>query len=400
MDIFHHPIWTQKAPSTSKTILNFKKPFHLARFFAAQNFIKLYKRELFVGVTGTVGKTTTVAAASIVLKQKMKVISTIPSLDPILNIPITLLKVKPNTKKVILEMGVEYPGEMDIYLNLVKPATAIVTSVAFQHSQFLGDLKGIAFEKGKLVKQLPKDGLAILNYDDPMVRKMAEETNAEVIYFGHDSQKAHVWAGNIKIENLKTTFELNYGVERVKIDYPLLGLHQTYPALAAAALGLSLGISLSSIKKALEKMEPQEHRLVALEGLGGSIILDDSYNGSPISVEAALDTLMKIPARRRIVVLGETRELGEFSEEQHRLIARALYRDRVDLILLGTGDAAFIADELSVLGFPTERMEVDCQNPQIARKLIKVLGKGDVCLVKGSRSLRLDEVVDRIIKKR
>ena len=109
---------------------------------------------------------------------------------------------------------------------------------------------------------------------------------------------------------------------------------------------------------------------------------------------------MRIPARRRIVVLGETKELGKFSEEQHRRIARALFRDRVDLVILGTGDANFIADELTVLGFPTERMEINCQNPQMARKLIKVLGKGDVCLIKGSRSLRLDEVVERVVKKK
>ena len=400
VDIFHHPIWTQKAPTTAKTIPFYKKPFHLARFYAAKTYAKAFPRDLFVGITGTVGKTTTTVAASLVLEQKMKVLSTVPSLDPILNIPITLLKVKPNIKKVILELGIEYPGEMDIYLSLVKPATAIVTNIAYQHSQFLGDLDGIASEKGKLVKQLPKKGLAILNYDDPMVRKMADETDAEVIFFGHDSKNSHVWAGNIKIENLRTTFELNYGVERVKVDYPLLGIHQTYPALAAAALGLSEGISLSAIKRALEQMEPQEHRLVALDGLNNSTILDDSYNGSPISVEAALDTLMRIPARRRIVVLGETKELGKFSEEQHRRIARALFRDRVDLVILGTGDANFIADELTVLGFPTERMEINCQNPQIARKLIKVLGKGDVCLIKGSRSLRLDEVVERVVKKK
>ena len=400
MDIFTHPIWDQIAPTTKQSISTFKKPFHLVRFFAARSYAKFFPREIFIGVTGTVGKTTTVAAANLVLGQKFKILSTTPSLDPILNIPITILKLKPNTKKVILEMGIEYPTEMDIYLKLVQPAVGIVTSIAYQHSQFLGDLANIAKEKGKLIRQLPKKGFAILNYDDLIVRKMADETEAEVIFFGTDQKHCHVWAGNIKIENLRTSFELNYGVERVRIDYPLLGFHQIYPALAAAALGLSSGLTLSTIKKGLEKVEPQDHRLVPIEGMNGSTILDDSYNGSPVSVEAALDTLNRIPARRRIVVLGETKELGKFSEEQHRQIGRLIYKHRVDLVLLGTGDANFIATELTTLGFPSDRMEINCQNPQITRKLIKVLGKGDVCLIKGSRSLRLDEVVKKVVKKK
>lgn len=355
---------------------------------------------MFVGVTGTVGKTTTVSAVKLVLSQKFKVLSTSPNLDPILNIPLTLLRVQPKFKKVLLEMGVEYPGEMDLYLSLVRPASAIVTSVALQHSEFLGDKISIASEKSKLVRQLPAGGFAILNYDDLMVRKMADETLAEVIFFGTDAKNCHVWASNIKILDLKTTFELNYGVERVQIEYPLLGAHQIYPALAAAAIGLSENLSLTAIKRALEEMNPEEHRLNALDGHGGSLILDDTYNGSPISVEAALDTLENITARRRIVCLGETKELGEFSEISHRKIARIIYKNRVDLVLLGTGDASYIADELIRLGFPPDRMEYNLTNNDMVRRLLKILGKGDVCLVKGSRSLRLDEVVERIVKKR
>lgn len=400
MDIKQHPIWQQNAPTTKLKISAFKKPFHLARIFLAQQYVKTLPRALFVGITGTVGKTTAVTACELILLSKLKTITTSPNLDPILNIPITILKIKPFVKKVILEFGIEYPGEMDFYLSIVKPATTIVTSIAYQHSEFLGDLRNIAHEKGKLVAQLPSSGKAILNWDDINVRKMAELTKAEVIFYGQDSKSCHVWAGNIKIEDFKTIFELNYGVERVKVTYPLLGVHQIYPALAAAALGLIEGISLAAIKNSLELMQPQEHRLEVTEGFNNSIILDDSYNGSPISVEAALDTLQRIPARRRVVVLGETKELGQFSEEQHRNIGRVIYKSKVELVLLGTGDAKYIGDELIRLGFPPERIMSDLNNPQMAAKLLKILGKGDVCLVKGSRSLRLDEVVERITKKR
>lgn len=397
MNINKHPIWKQTTPYGGK-VQPFKKPFHLVRIYLANAYAKFYPRSLFVGVTGSVGKTTTVSACKLVLSQKYPVLSTKPNLDPIFNIPITLLKTRPKFKKVILEMGVEYPGEMDFYLSLIAPKTVIVTSVVYQHSEFLGDLKDIASEKGKLVEAIPADGLAILNYDDINVRKLSEKCKGEVIFFGKDPKNCQVWASNINIENLETSFELNCGVERVKIDYPLLGEHQIYSALAGTALGLTEGLNLIQIKSALEKMSPEEHRLSALPGFGGSIILDDTYNGSPASFEAALDVLQRVSARRRIAVFGEMRELGHFSKEMHQALARRIYQDRIDLVFLGGGETNIVAEELKDLGFLSEKIESNLQNPQIVSKLLKVLSKGDVCLIKGARGVKLDEVVKKVIK--
>lgn len=398
MDIGKHPIWTQVTPYKTK-IPSYKKPLHILRFHLARQYAKLYPRDTFIGITGSVGKTTCVQACHLVLSEKCKTICTKPSLDPILNIPETILTLRPDIKKAIFEMGVEFKGEMDFYLTLIKPKTAIVTRIYFAHSEHLGNISEIMDEKGKLVEQLPEDGIAILNFDDPHSRKLADRTKAQVIYFGTDQKNCSVWAGNIRIENFRTTFELNYGVERVKIDYQPLGEHQIYPALAAATLGLSEGIPLIRIKRALERIEPSEHRLQVLNGFNGSIILDDTYNSSPAAVLAAIDTLMEVPARRRILVLGEMKELGSFSEDLHREIARKIYREKIDLVFLGSGETKYVSEELETLGFLRERMEVNLQNQQIVSRLFKVLGKGDVCLIKGSRALRLDEVVKRLTKK-
>lgn len=398
MEIEKHPIWTGVTPYNTR-VSPYKKQLHLLRMYIARQYTKLFSRSKFIAVTGSVGKTSTVAAASAVLSKKFKVISSVPNLDPVFNIPITLLKQTPITKKVILEMGVEYPGEMDFYLELVQPKTAIVTRIAFQHSAYLGDLNEITKEKGKLLDSLPEDGLAILNYDDINVRRMAAICKANVIFYGTDAKFCQVWAGNVRIENFTTVFEINFGVERVKVTYQPLGYHQIYSALAAAALGLSEGISLVSIKNALEEVLPEEHRLQIKPGQSGSVIIDDTYNSAPVSVEAALEVLESLPARRRILVLGETKELGKYSEREHRRIAQKIYKDRPDFVILGTGDANFVGEELINLGFLPERVEKDLQNPQIVSRLLKLLGKGDVCLIKGSRSLRLDEVVDRVIKK-
>lgn len=398
MEISKHPIWSQITPYKTR-ISSFKKQLHLLRFNIAKKYAKFFPSSMFIGVTGSVGKTTCVAAIDAVLSQKFKVLSTRINLNPIINIPITLLKIRPNIKKVILEMGIEYKGEMDLYLKLIKPKTAVVTRIFFAHSQFLGNIDEIIEEKGKLLSQLPKEGYAILNWDDLNCRKLSNKTEAEIIYFGTDQKNCTIWADKVRIENLKTIFELNYGVERVEINLQLLGGHQIYPCLAAACAGILEGISLIQIKKALEGLRPQEHRMEPMSGFRGSIILDDTYNSSPAAVEAAIDTLMSIPAGRRFLVLGEMRELGEYSETLHRQIARKIYKEKPDFVFLGTGEAQIISDELSRLGFWEERIEANLQNPQIVSKLLKVLSRGDICLIKGSRALRMDEVVKRVIKK-
>lgn len=391
MIITQHEIWKKISP--------YKKPFHLLRFKLAQQYAKLYPRDNFIGVTGSVGKTTCVQACLRVLSAKYKTITTTSNLDPIFNIPLTLLKLKPGVKRAVLELGVEYQGEMDFYLSLVRPKKAIVTKVFYAHCEYLGGLEDILGEKGKLVEQLPADGVAILNADDVYSKQLAARTKANVVYFGRDSKTASVWASNIKIDQFKTTFELNYGVERVAVEYQLLGEHQVYPALAAAALGVVEDIPLINIKKALEGIIPAEHRLQPLAGPNGSIILDDTYNSSPAAVEAAIDTLVQIPARRRILVLGEMRELGAYSEKMHREIAKQIYKEKIDLVLLGQGEANYIGDELQSLGFLEERIVANLQNPQIVSYLLKTLSRGDICLIKGSRAVRLDEVVKRIAKK-
>lgn len=392
MNINTHPVW--------KNVSRFKQPLHLLRIHLARQLIKLYPRSRFIGVTGTVGKTSTVQATQLVLAQKYKTVSTKENLDPIFNLPITLLSMRPGVKKMVLEMGIEYPGEMDFYLTLVRPATGVVTRVAYQHSEFLGGVEEITAEKSKLISSLPKDGFAILNYDDHLVRRLADKTEARVIFFGTKADKCHVFAGNINLDNWQTVFELNFGVERVEVRLNLVGKHFVTSALAAAAVGISCGLSLINIKKGLEKLTTPEHRLQVLEGISGFQVIDDTYNASPVSVEEALNLVAELPARRRILVLGEMRELGAYNERMHRGIAQKILKDKVaDLVLLSTGNTNIIADELVKLGFPQDRIEVNLSHSQIVSQILRVAKKGDLVLVKGARAVKLEEVVQRISKR-
>lgn len=398
MDIVKHPIWDQVTPYQTK-ILFYKKPIHLLKIYLARQYAKLYPKKMFIGVTGSVGKTTCVAACDAVLSQKYKTLVTKPNLDPILNIPSTLLKLNPSMKKVVLEMGIEYKGEMDFYLSLVKPKIAIITKISYAHSEYLGGIKEILQEKGKLIESLGEDGVAILNYDDPNSKGLSKLCKGSVVYFGTDPKTCTVWAGNIRVENFATTFELNMGVERMRINLKLLGSHQVYPVLAAAALGVVCDIPLTRIKFALEEIESFEHRLQVFHGSNGSIILDDTYNASPAAMDSAIDTLLSVPARRRFIVLGEMRELGQYSEKLHREVAQRIYKEKLDFVFLGQGETKIIADELKSLGFWEERLAYDLSNSQLVSKLLRTLTRGDVCLIKGSRAVRLDEVVKRITKR-
>ncbi|EKD90089.1 MAG: hypothetical protein ACD_32C00030G0001 [uncultured bacterium] len=375
------------------------KPFNFLRIYLARQYAKLYPSEMFIGVTGSVGKTTAVLACSAVLSRKYKTLSTKPNTDPISNVPSTLLRLNPSIKKVILEMGIEHKGEMDFYLSLVRPKISVLTRIAYAHNETLGSINEVLQEKGKLIESLDKDGIALLNWDDPNSKKLALNCKGTVLYYGMDPENCTIWAGNPKIENFATTFELNLGVERVKVNFQLLGLHQVYPALAASLLGVVHGIPLTKIKLALESIESSEYCLQAISGPNGSILLDDTYNSSPSGLDGAIDTLLQIPARRRILVLGAMKELGLYSEQLHRLIAQRIYKEKLDLVFLGQGETRIVADELKSLGFWEERLESNLKNSELVSKLLKTLSKGDVCLIKGSRSIRLDEVVKRIAKK-
>lgn len=390
MEIAAHPAWSKISP--------LKKPAHMARFFLAKNIASLFPRSTFTGITGSVGKTATKESCLSVLSQKYNTIASIANIDPIFNIPATLMKLRPNIKKVILEMGIEYPGEMDFYLSLVRPAVGIITKISFAHSEFLGGIDNIVKEKSKLIKQLPKEGYAILNWDDLNTRRLAKEAQAQVLYYGTDPRNCVVWAGNIRLEGNCTRFELNYGVERVDITFQLLGRHFVYAALAAAALGITSGISLISIKRGLENVKPIAHRMQLLQGLNGFSVLDDTYNCSPAALEEALNVLNELPARKRVLVLGEMKELGGYSEKLHRQVAQKIYKEKIDLVLLSPGDTKFIAEELIELGFPPERIEVNLSHQQIVTALLKNARSGDLILVKGSRAVKLEEVVRRIAK--
>lgn len=383
----------------------FKKHAYSLKLYLAKQYAKLIPASKIVAVAGSLGKSTasgllySILSSKVVLN-KPKNPQLQSSLDNFLSLADSVFKVTPKIEKAILELGPVNIGEVDNLKEFVKYSSLLITHFSDLKESFpdLAEKQSAALEE--LVRLLPQDGTLILNWEDPQVRRLSDrfEGRGGVVFFGLDEKNCHVWASKIRIENFQTIFELNYGVERVEIRSNLLGQHQIIPMLAAAAAAINMGFSLISVKKGMEKVEALPGRMEVMMGLNNSLIVDDTYDGDVKAFQEALKTINLMPARRRIVVVGELEADVKVSEKIHTQIAREIYSNKIDLVLLGTGQAKYIEEELTKLGFIPERMLSGLQNPAIVSNLVKIIGKGDVVLIKGHPNLRFSEVVKRVSK--
>jgi UDP-N-acetylmuramoyl-tripeptide--D-alanyl-D-alanine ligase len=323
------------------------------------------------------------------------------SLENFMDLSESVFKITPKVQKAILELDPKNAREVSSLRELIKFNCLVITHFSELKESFPDESEKVAEAFEELVRLLPEDGTLILNWEDSQVRRFADKFNGRgIVFFGFDEKNCHVWASNIRVENFQTVFELNYGVERVEVRSNLLGHHQIIPVLAAAAAAINLGLSLISVKKGIETVEALDGRMQVVTGLNNSIIIDDTYDGEIKGFSEGLKTINLIPARRRIVVLGEMSADIKTSEKVHTQIAREIYSNKIDLVLLGAGQARYVEEELGKLGFIPERMMSGLQNPGMVSNLLKILGKGDVVLIKGHPNLRFSEIVKKITKTR
>jgi UDP-N-acetylmuramoyl-tripeptide--D-alanyl-D-alanine ligase len=285
-------------------------------------------------------------------------------------------------------------GEIAALCAIARPIVGVVTMVGPVHLERLGSMEAIAAAKAELVEALPEDGVAVLNRDDPYVREMAGRTRARVFFYGLDPE-ADLWADEIVSEGLEgIRFDLHYRGEtfrRVRVS--LLGRHSVHTALRAIAVGILEGLTWDEIFAGLRDPRAQL-RLVAVPGLNGSIILDDTYNASPPSMLAALNLLAELEGRK-IAVLGDMLELGAYEVEGHRLVGGRA-GTVVDLLITVGPRARIIAREAMAVGLPADRVWVCDSNAEAIEILRRILKPGDVVLVKGSRGLRMEEIVNAL----
>ncbi len=348
-----------------------------------------------IGITGSVGKTTSKEIIAAVLGTRYRTFKSEGNYNNEIGLPLMLLKLTEAYERAVLEMGFYQPGEIAFLCEIARPHVGVVNNVYPVHLERAGSLESIAHGKGELVEALPPapEGVAVLNYDDPLVLGMRARTRARIFTYGLDPA-ADLWADHIESRGLDGIyFHLHYTKTRetLHLKVPLLGRHSVHTALRAAAVGLVEGLMWQEIVEGLQAVGATQLRLTAVKGPGGSVILDDTYNASPESVIAALNLLNELEGRR-VAVLGDMLELGAYEEEGHRLVGRRV-RDVVDRLVTVGPRARFISDEARRYGLPGEAV-VELQSSDEALSFLRAeIRAGDVVLIKGSRGVRLDQII-------
>ncbi len=348
-----------------------------------------------VGITGSVGKTSTKEVIAGVLSQRFNTVRSPGSFNNEIGLPLSLLDITPDTDAVVLEIGGAYaPGEIKALADIARPTIGVVTNVGHAHLERMGSIEAIAATKTELPASLPEDGVAILNGDDERVRAMADHCRCRVVFYGL-APDCQIRATDIESHGLEgISFILRFDGERHRIRVPLLGRHSAHTVLAALAVGTELGMGIDEMLPGFENPAIQL-RLLTVPGIGGSIIIDDSYNASPTSCLAALNLLDDLDANRSIAVFGDIFELGSFEDEGHRIVGRRAAAVVQLLFTIGSR-AKIIAEQAVASGLPQSNVYVATDKPELIEKLRASLRPGDIVLVKGSRGMRMEDIVEHL----
>jgi Alr-MurF fusion protein len=349
-----------------------------------------------IGVTGSTGKTTTKEVIAHLLTGLYPIFKNPGNWNGRYGLPLALGQLQSNHSLAVLEMASDARGEIADLAALAPPTVGVVTTVQATHLEVFGDLETIAREKGALVRALPPQGVAFLNADDPRVAEMAHRTTARVVYYGM-SEPADLRTQHITVGLDGTRFTLTgKGIQSTAIFVPLLGHHLMYPVLAAIGVALHYRVPLGTIVTRLATLSRVPGRLNPLTGIHGTVVLDDTYNASPAAVVAALDTLAKLPAHRRVAVLGDMSELGDYSEAGHAEVGRKA-AEVVDFLVTKGERARLIAQVAEKAGLPTEQIAVTYTEEDAVRAATGHIGAGDVVLVKGGNSARMERVSAQLL---
>ena len=345
-----------------------------------------------VGVTGSVGKSTSKELIAAVLEQRYSTLKNPGNLNNEIGLPLTILKLSEGHQRAVLEMGFYVPGEIRFLCEIAKPQVGVVTNVGTVHAERAGSQEAIARGKAELVEALPPtpEGIAILNYDDDRVRGMAEKTQARVLFYGlHPA--ADLWADQIEglgLEGIR--FRLHHRREVLYLRVPLIGRHSVHTVLRAAAVGLAEGLNWQEIITGLRSGHIQL-RLVAVHTESGALLLDDTYNASPQSMLAALNLLDEMDGRK-VAVLGDMLELGPYEWKGHEMVGRRAAEVADELITVGER-GHMMADAARRVGFDPARITELDDTDQAIDFLRGHLRNGDVVLIKGSRGMQMDRIV-------
>jgi UDP-N-acetylmuramoyl-tripeptide--D-alanyl-D-alanine ligase len=350
---------------------------------------KLWGKPL-VGVTGSAGKTTTKEAIAHVLATRFRVLKSEGNFNNHFGLPLMLLKLEPEHDVAVIEMGMSHAGEIRALAKIAQPEIGVVTNVAPVHLQFFDSIAGIARAKYELIESLSPGGTAILNADDEYVSQFGRDFRGKVVLYGTQPTSG-VRAENVQPKGADgSEFDVVIANSRAHARLPLVGSHNVLNALAAVAVGVERGLKLAEAVDALATLAPPDKRGQVVQ-LGNITIVNDCYNSNPKALQAMVDALAAMPARRRIVVAGEMLELGTAGEDLHRQAGRHMAEKKVDALVGVRGLAQAMVESAAEAGVRAQFVAT----PEAAGEwLAQETRDGDVVLLKASRGVKLEKALE------
>lgn len=359
-----------------------------------------YRRDFdlpIVAVAGSNGKTTTKELIASVLRQKKPTLWSESSFNNDIGVPLTLLKLETVHQAAVLELGTNHPGELAPLAFMVAPRYAVITNIGREHLEFFHDLDGVAREEGAVAEAVPAGGVVFLNGDNLWTDALARRTRARVVKVGL-SDKNDYCARDLKLSENGVSFSVKSRAGKIDGEYrlKLLGRHQVMNALFAIAVGNELGLSRAEIAHGVSECAPPKMRMQfwSSKGVG---VLDDAYNANADSMLAALETLREMPVRnRRVAVLGDMAELGAEAVAAHVEVGEKAASLKIDQLFAVGHLATGIAEAARKRGLQnvTEFLDVE----QAANQIKEFVREGDLVLVKASRSMKMERIVEQLIR--
>lgn len=378
-----------------------------------------------LAISGTIGKTSTKEVAALVFGKKFSVRKSEKSYNSEIGVPLTIIGAKTGwanpflwsliflkgikllftkadyPKWLILEMGVDREGDMERLVSYIKPDIAVITAIGDTpvHVEYFKEPEDVALEKAKLARALKTGGYAILNGDDDKVLSLKTKMGINVLTYGF-SDGLDLTASNYKITREGITFKIDYNGNIVPVRLRnAFGRHYVYTILASVAAGVSQGLNLIKISEILSDIRPLHGRLNLIDGVKNSLIFDDTYNSSPLALKTAVETLVEFPAKRKVAVLGDMLELGKYTVDAHKEAGKMIYEKKIDLLFTVGPRSKFIVEEAKARGFNPENIFEFSDASEAGEVVKEKIQEGDLILVKGSQSMRMEMVVEKIMAK-
>lgn len=365
---------------------------------ALQQIAAHWRRQLnirVIGITGSVGKSTTKEAIAQVLSQRYITLKSAANLNNEIGLPLNVLRLTSGHQRAVLEMGFYVPGEIKQLCDIALPQVGVLNNIGTVHAERAGSQEMIALGKGELVEALPPapEGVAVLNYDDPWIRPMKSRTSARVFYYGM-TPEADLWVDDVESMGLEgLRLRLHYKNETLHLRVPMIGRHSVETVLRATAVGLVEGLTWDEIVRGLQENQAQL-RLSAVRAQSGALIIDDTYNASPESTLAALNLLEDLQGRK-IAVLGDMLELGQYEREGHEKVG--IRAAQVVKILVTFGARAHVIANAARQAGMSKRAVLEYEDSsEVVAWLREHLTANDSVLIKGSHGLHMEHIVEAL----